>query len=78
MDEARVLLSGFAAALRPHLRPQPLEEMRARREEGFRIVLASTVMAPLLEQVGTPVAVVPDAKLRAVAGERKWRIIDPA
>lgn len=55
VDEVRALMADFVACLQPWVRPEVLAEMHARRREGCRIILASTVVAPLLEQVAKAV-----------------------
>ena len=58
-----------------------LELWLAERGESLKSVLKSTFYSdshndlPLLEQVGHPVAVDPDAALRAHAGARGWPVI---
>ena len=62
---------------------KPVEVARLAVERGYDLAASSAYSdsisdLPFLESVGTAVAVNPDDELRALAGERGWRLVDVA
>lgn len=60
---------------------KPIEAARLAAERGYDLAVSSAYSdsvsdLPLLEAVGRPVAVNPDAELRTIAAQRRWQVLE--
>lgn len=92
-QEVQGLMRAVLEELQDHMRQQVVEELRTRHKEGYRVVLASNAVAPLVAElaswlgasayVGTPLEVAGDRYTGRLAGppcnqERKLQYLQDA